>query len=73
MNFTENILAGRENGLAIINMNEGNLSNPEQLSWKNLRETVRQYADSLKSSGVRKGDVVARRKWPLTYVCMCYC
>lgn len=54
------MLAAKDNGLAIIEMNEDNLSRPEEYSWHDLREYVRQYADALKSSGMEKGEVVTR-------------
>ena len=52
---------GKKDGLAIINMNESNLPEPEHYSWEDLRETVSQYADALRSSDINKGDVVARK------------
>lgn len=55
------MLAGKENGLAIVEMNETNLSHPKEYSWRDLGELVRHYADALKSSGLEKGDVVARK------------
>ncbi|KIX06976.1 acetoacetate-CoA ligase [Rhinocladiella mackenziei CBS 650.93] len=59
LNFSENIFAGKGNGLAIINMNESNMTKPEHFSYQDLRELVRKYADALKSSGLKKGEVVA--------------
>lgn len=63
MNFTENILSRKQNGTAIINIGEKNLNSPEKYSWVELREIVRQYADALKASGVKQGEVVARISW----------
>ncbi len=59
-NFAENILSRTDNGLSVISMNEDNLHQPELYSLQDLRELVRQYADALSSSGLRKGEVVAR-------------
>ena len=60
LNFAENILCRKDKGLAIINVNEDNISNPERHSWQDLRDLVAQYADALRSSGLRRGQVVAR-------------
>ncbi|KIW99293.1 acetoacetate-CoA ligase [Cladophialophora bantiana CBS 173.52] len=59
LNFSENILAGKADGVAVIDMNESNISQPERYSWQDLRELTRQYSDALKSSGLKKGEVVA--------------
>lgn len=58
------MLAGKDkddNDVAVINMDETNLSHPGEYSWRELREMVRQYADALKSSGLKHGEVVARK------------
>lgn len=60
MNFAENILCRKYDGLAIVDLNEDNLFHPEQYSWQDLRDLVAKYADTLKSSGLKKGEVVAR-------------
>ena len=60
MNFAENILCRKVEGLAIINVNEDNLSHPDQYSWQDLRDLVAKYAGALKSSGLKRGEVVAR-------------
>ncbi len=59
LNFAENILCKRRSGTAIISMGEENLCTPESYTWQELRELVRQYADALKASGIKKGDIVA--------------
>ena len=58
-------MSGRASGLAVININEENLSQPEQYSWRDLREYVRSYADALRLSGLQKGEVVARKNQSL--------
>ncbi|KAH8810648.1 putative acetyl-CoA synthetase [Xylogone sp. PMI_703] len=59
MNFTENILSRKQNGIAIINIGEKNLYDPEIYSWQELRQLVRQYADALKVSGAKQGELIA--------------
>ena len=63
LNFAENILDEKWEGLAVINMSETNMLQPDEYSWKDLRQFVRLYADALRSSGIRKGDVVARKQY----------
>lgn len=58
LNFAENMLSDKDDSIAIINMNENNMSKPELYSWQDLREMVREFADALKSSGLKKGQVV---------------
>jgi acyl-coenzyme A synthetase/AMP-(fatty) acid ligase len=59
MNFAENMLNNGQHEIAVINMNEKNLSCPEKYTWQDLHEITRLYADALKASGLRKGEVVA--------------
>ncbi|OQU98890.1 hypothetical protein CLAIMM_04602 [Cladophialophora immunda] len=59
LNFAQNILDPKFNGLAVVNMNESNSSSPEEYSWDDLRELVRRYAASLRSSGLQRQEVVA--------------
>ncbi|EXJ67942.1 uncharacterized protein A1O5_08556 [Cladophialophora psammophila CBS 110553] len=54
LKFAESLLAGTQDGLAIINANERNLSGPERYSWQDLREFVRHYADALTVSGLKE-------------------
>ncbi|KAB8231507.1 uncharacterized protein BDW43DRAFT_301704 [Aspergillus alliaceus] len=60
LNFAENLLypasAPDENSVAIIAATE---SEREHVSWKELRERVRQCANSLKEAGLQTGDRVA--------------
>ena len=62
LNFSENILFRGEKRLAIICMNEENMNQPGRYSWQDLRDMVKTYSDAFKSSGLRKGDVVACMK-----------
>ncbi|KAK5202478.1 hypothetical protein LTR41_011772 [Exophiala xenobiotica] len=60
LNFAENMMTGKDdNDLAVIEMNETNMSQPKEYSWRDLRNLVRRYADALLSTGLRKGQVVA--------------
>lgn len=60
LNFAENLLypatSPAENSAAIIAATE---TDRESISWKELRERVRQCANALKESGLREGDRVA--------------
>ncbi|OQV05519.1 hypothetical protein CLAIMM_10246 [Cladophialophora immunda] len=58
LNFAENILCRNRTGTAIIDMREDNLQNPEKYSWNDLRKLVEQYADALRSSGLKGGETV---------------
>jgi acetoacetyl-CoA synthetase len=59
LNFAENLLSRHGHETAIKVLNEANLdSGPENISWDQLQELVRQLADALSSSGLQKGDVV---------------
>jgi len=54
------LLHRTDEGLAIIDISEDNISNPERYSWQDLRDLVAKYAGALKSAGLRRGEVVAR-------------
>ena len=60
MNFAENLLypanAPNEDSIAIIGATE---SDREFVSWKDLRERVRQCTNAMKSAGVQSGDRIA--------------
>ncbi|KAI9923474.1 hypothetical protein AWENTII_010043 [Aspergillus wentii] len=60
LNFAENLLypanASNEDAVAVISATE---SDREYISWKELRERVRQCANSLKEAGLQSGDRVA--------------
>ncbi|KAE8145532.1 hypothetical protein BDV25DRAFT_133698 [Aspergillus avenaceus] len=60
LNFAENLLypasAPDENTIAVIAATE---SDREYVSWKELRDRVRQCANALKASGIQTGDRVA--------------
>ncbi|KAH8704022.1 putative acetyl-CoA synthetase [Talaromyces proteolyticus] len=61
LNLAENILYQRRggNGTAIRVLNESNFeSEPEDVSWDQLRDLVRLLADALSSSGLELGDIV---------------
>lgn len=60
LNFAENLLypasSPDENSVAVIGATE---ADREYITWKELRERVRQCANALKAAGLRKGDRVA--------------
>lgn len=60
MNFAENLLypanAPHEDSVAIIGATE---ADRELVSWKDLRERVRQCTNAMKSAGVQSGDRIA--------------
>ncbi|CEN62804.1 Putative Acetoacetyl-CoA synthase [Aspergillus calidoustus] len=60
LNFAENLLypasSPDEDAIAIIEVTE---VDRESISWKNLRERVRQCANALKTAGIEEGDRVA--------------
>ncbi|KAL2828465.1 acetoacetyl-CoA synthase [Aspergillus cavernicola] len=60
LNFAENLLypaiAPDENAVAVIAVTE---EEREYVSWKDLRERVRQCANALKEAGLQEGDRVA--------------
>lgn len=60
INFAENMLCRRQNGIAVIDMREDNLNSPERYSWNELCELVRRYSSALRYSSAKKGDIVAR-------------
>ncbi|OAG34353.1 acetoacetate-CoA ligase [Fonsecaea monophora] len=59
LNFAENMLCGDDDRVAVIDVNEENLSSPRRYTWRDLRDLVRTYANALRRAGVAKGDVVA--------------
>lgn len=58
MNYAENLLSGKDDALAVIEMNEKNLKSPRKYSWRDLRALVARYSSLLRKQGVCKGDVV---------------
>ena len=64
LNYTENVLlnAGRcPENVALIDVREGQDLGPEpdQLTWRQLKEEVRSASSALRECGIRQGDVVA--------------
>ncbi|KIV90220.1 acetoacetate-CoA ligase [Exophiala mesophila] len=59
LNFAENMIFRQIEGIATIDLNEGNLGSPEEYTWRDLRELVRKYSNALRSSGLQRGGVVA--------------
>jgi acetoacetyl-CoA synthetase len=59
LNFAENVLCRGNDGVAIIGINEDNLTAPDVLTWDDLRMLVADHAGAMRASGLRKGDVVA--------------
>ena len=58
LNYAENLLSRTGSGIAVKAINEETLHAPEGVSWDQLREKVREFADALKASGFGKGDVM---------------
>ena len=58
MNYAENSLSRTGSDTAAKASNEQTLDKPEDVSWDQLRERVREYADALKASGFKQGDVM---------------
>ncbi len=58
LNYAENLLSRTGSDIAVKAMNEQTLNTPEEVSWDQLRDRVRNYADALKSCGYGKGDVM---------------
>ena len=60
LNFAENLLCGKDEAIAVIEMNETNIHNPTRYTWKALRQLVARYAGVLEREGLKQGDVVVR-------------
>lgn len=58
LNYAENLLSRTGGDIAVKAINEQTLEKPEEVSWDQLRERVREYADALKASGFKQGDVM---------------
>lgn len=58
LNYAENLLSRTGSDIAVQALSEEQMNNPEQLSWNQLREKVRLFADAFRASGLKKGDVV---------------
>jgi acetoacetyl-CoA synthetase len=59
LNYAENMLSRTGSDIAVTALNEETLQNPERLSWDDLREKVRKFADALRGSDFVKGDVLS--------------
>ncbi|KAL7907644.1 putative acetyl-CoA synthetase [Trichoderma velutinum] len=59
LNYAENILANKSNGVAIKYMDESTIQTPRSVTWIELNEMVRQAADAMQSTGLSEGDTVA--------------
>lgn len=60
MNYAENLLCGKDDALAVIEMNETNIHNPRRYTWRAMKQLVARYAGVLKREGLKQGDVVVR-------------
>ncbi|KAL6691328.1 putative acetyl-CoA synthetase [Trichoderma pleuroticola] len=58
LNYAENILANKSNGVAIKYMDESTIQTPHSVTWRELNEMVRQAADAMQSTGLCAGDTV---------------
>lgn len=58
LNFAENILCGKNDAIAIIEMNEANIHNPKHFTWRDLKDQVAKYVGVLRRLEVGNGDVI---------------
>lgn len=58
LNFAENMLCGKDDETAIIEMNEKTMQDPLRYTWRDLKVTVARYAGVLRRLGVTSGDVL---------------
>lgn len=61
LNYAENLLSRTGSDIAVKALNEASIDGTEKLqevTWDELREKVRVFADAFTSSGLKKGDVV---------------
>ncbi|KAL6821466.1 putative acetyl-CoA synthetase [Trichoderma camerunense] len=58
LNYAENILANKSNGVAIKYMDESTIQTPRSVTWRELNEMVRQVVDAMQSTGLCVGDTV---------------
>ena len=58
LNYAENLLSRTGHNIAVKAINEENQWKGEEASWDELRERTRTFADAMKATGLKKGDVV---------------
>ncbi|RVX68221.1 hypothetical protein B0A52_08730 [Exophiala mesophila] len=58
LNYAENLLIGEDDEIAIKSLTEEDLSCPQEVTWKDLRQSTASLADAIKSSGFQRQDVV---------------
>jgi hypothetical protein len=61
MNYAENLLCGKDDAVALIEINEKIQKSPRKYTWKELKELVARYAGVLKREGASQGDVIVRK------------
>lgn len=59
LNYAENILRWTGTGIAVKYVDESCLQSPQSISWDDLTEMVRQVANAMRASGLRRGECVA--------------
>ena len=62
LNYAENVLANAEKfpgGIALIGLREGQGLEGEKVTWRLLKERVREVKSALRARGLKKGEVVA--------------
>ena len=59
LNFAENILAGNDANVAVIDIQEESLWSPRKYTWRQLRDTVALYVGALHRLGLERNGVVA--------------
>lgn len=58
LNYAENLLSHTGSDIAVKAISEENQWTPEEVSWDDLRERTRSYADAMRATGMKKGDVI---------------
>lgn len=58
MNYAENLLCGKDDAVAVIEMNEETQGAPTRYTWRQLKELVARHAGVLRRENVTEGDIV---------------
>lgn len=58
LNYAENLLRGKPDAVAVIEMNELNQSCPRRYTWSDMKALTARYVALLRREAVRRGDVV---------------
>ena len=58
LNYAENLLSQTGSTIAVKEISEANMEKPVATTWDQLREKVRLFADAMRASSLKQGDVV---------------